>query len=381
MADNRRMTRAEKVPDPPEAQLEPTGSPRVLVVDDEEPIRRVIARLLQRNGYETETASDGDEAMRLLKEKDFVLVLTDMDMPGTSGLDLITQIGAGFEDIATVMVTGMDDAELANSALEIGAYGYIIKPFEPNEILINVMNALRRRSLEIENRAHRLRLEQMVRDRTAELWEAIARLEKAEKNLRVSREETIQRLSIAAEFRDDETAQHIQRMSRYCGLLARKAGEDSERCELLRVASLMHDVGKIGIPDQILLKPGPLTSEERTIMEQHAEIGYRILAGSQSELLRLAAEIAWTHHEHVDGSGYPLGISSEEIPLEGRIAAIADVFDALSSDRVYKKAFPLGQAIDIMREGRGAHFDAKLLDLFLDSMDEVLAIREQYADR
>ncbi|MGH2788979.1 MAG: HD domain-containing phosphohydrolase [Actinomycetota bacterium] len=375
------MTRAEKVPDPPEAQLEPTGSPRVLVVDDEEPIRRVIARLLQRNGYETETASDGDEAMRLLKEKDFVLVLTDMDMPGTSGLDLITQIGAGFEDIATVMVTGMDDAELANSALEIGAYGYIIKPFEPNEILINVMNALRRRSLEIENRAHRLRLEQMVRDRTAELWEAIARLEKAEKNLRVSREETIQRLSIAAEFRDDETAQHIQRMSRYCGLLARKAGEDSERCELLRVASLMHDVGKIGIPDQILLKPGPLTSEERTIMEQHAEIGYRILAGSQSELLRLAAEIAWTHHEHVDGSGYPLGISSEEIPLEGRIAAIADVFDALSSDRVYKKAFPLGQAIDIMREGRGAHFDAKLLDLFLDSMDEVLAIREQYADR
>jgi putative two-component system response regulator len=381
MADNRRMTRAEEVPDPAEAQLEPTQVPRILVVDDEEPIRRVIARLLQRNGYETETASDADEAMRLLKEKDFALVLTDMDMPGTSGLDLITQIGAGFDDIATVMVTGMDDAELANSALEIGAYGYIIKPFEPNEILINVMNALRRRSLEIENRAHRLRLEQMVRDRTAELWEAIARLEKAEKNLRGSREETIQRLSIAAEFRDDETAQHIQRMSRYCGLLARKAGEDSERCELLRVASLMHDVGKIGIPDQILLKPGPLTSEERTIMEQHAEIGYRILAGSQSELLRLAAEIAWTHHEHVDGSGYPLGISSEEIPLEGRIAAIADVFDALSSDRVYKKAFPFGQAIDIMREGRGAHFDATLLDLFLDSMDEVLAIREQYADR
>jgi putative two-component system response regulator len=364
-----------------EQHIESTESVRILVVDDEEPIRRVIARLLQRNGYECETAGDAEEAMLLLKERDFALVLTDMDMPGTSGLDLIMQIVAMFEDIATVMVTGMDDAKLADAALKIGAYGYIIKPFESNEILINVMNALRRRGLEIENRNHRLRLEQMVRDRTAELWEAIARLEKAEKNLRQSREETVQRLSIAAEFRDDETAQHIQRMSRYCALLARKAGEDTERCELIRVASLMHDVGKIGIPDQILLKPAPLTPEERTIMEQHSEIGYRILAGSQSELLRLAAEIAWTHHERVDGSGYPHGIKGNEIPLDGRIAAIADVFDALTSDRVYKKAFPLGRAIEIMREGRGVHFDPKLLDMFLDSMDEVLLIRDQYADR
>jgi putative two-component system response regulator len=363
-----------------ERQLEPTPV-RILVVDDEEPIRRVIARLLQRNGYECETAGGAEEAMALLSEGDFALVLTDMDMPGTSGLDLINQIVEAFEDIATVMVTGMDDAKLAGTALKIGAYGYVIKPFEPNEILISVMNALRRRSLEIENRNHRLRLEQMVRDRTAELWEAIARLEKAEKDLRQSREETVQRLSIAAEFRDDETAQHIQRMSRYCSLLARKAGEDSERCDLIRVASLMHDVGKIGIPDQILLKPAALTPDERTIMEQHSEIGYRILAGSQSELLRRAAEIAWTHHERVDGSGYPLGIKGDEIPLEGRIAAIADVFDALTSDRVYKKAFPLGRAIEIMREGRGKHFDARLLELFLDSMDEVLVIRDQYADR
>lgn len=362
-------------------QLESTESARILVVDDEEPIRRVIARLLSRNGYECETAGGAEEAILLLKERDFALVLTDMDMPETSGLDLIMQIAAMFEDIATVMVTGMDDAKLADAALKIGAYGYIIKPFEPNEILINVKNALRRRGLEIENRNHRLRLEQMVRDRTAELWEAIARLEKAEQNLRQSREETVQRLSIAAEFRDDETAQHIQRMSRYCALLARKAGEDSETSELIRVASLMHDVGKIGIPDQILLKPAPLTPEERRIMEQHSEIGYRILAGSQSELLRRAAEIAWTHHERVDGSGYPLGIKGDEIPLQGRIAAIADVFDALTSDRVYKKAFPLGRAIEIMREGRGKHFDAKLLDLFLDSMDEALLIRERYADR
>src|SRR5918992_3050234 len=338
MTDNHGMSAGERVaPGQSEQQLEPADPVRILVVDDEEPIRRVIARLLQRNGYECETAGNAEEAMLLLKEGDFALVLTDMDMPGTSGLDLINQIAAAFEDISTVMVTGMDDAKLASAALKIGAYGYIIKPFEPNEILINVMNALRRRALEIENRSHRLRLEQMVRERTAELWEAIARLERAEKDLRVSREETVQRLSIAAEFRDDETAQHIQRMSRYCALLARAAGLDSETCELIRVASLMHDVGKIGIPDNILLKPGKLSPEERTIMQQHCEIGYRILADSRSDLLKTASDIAWTHHERIDGSGYPNGLTGEEIPLDGRIAAIADVFDALTSDRVYKK--------------------------------------------
>jgi putative two-component system response regulator len=360
---------------------EPTSeTARVLVVDDEEPIRRVLCRLLERNGYQADGAGDAEEALLLLKRDGYELVLTDMDMPGTSGLDLIMQIVAGYPDTATVMVTGMDDATLANTSLEVGAYGYIIKPFEPNEILINVYNALRRRTLEIENRNHRVRLEQMVKDRTAELWEAIARLERAEKDLRLSREETIQRLSIAAEFRDDETAQHIQRMSRYCALLARAVGQDAERCELIRVASLMHDVGKIGIPDNILLKPGKLSPEERTTMQQHSEIGYRILAGSRSDLLRTAAEIAWSHHERVDGTGYPNGLRGDDIPLEGRIAAIADVFDALTSDRIYKRAYPLGKALDIMREGSGSHFDSQLLEEFFGVMDEALVIKDQYAD-
>jgi putative two-component system response regulator len=354
---------------------------RLLVVDDEAPIRRILCRLLERNGYQCEEAGDAEGAMLALKSGDFSLVLTDMDMPGSSGLDLIMQINDAFPDTATMMVTGMDDTKLAGTALDIGAYGYIIKPFEPNEILINVWNALRRRRLEIENRDHRQRLELMVRERTGELWEAIARLERAEKDLRVSREETIQRLAIAAEFRDDETAQHIQRMSRYCALLARAAGFDAEGSENLRVASLMHDVGKIGIPDNILLKPGRLTPEERTIMQQHCEIGYRILAGSRSDLLKTAADIAWTHHERIDGTGYPNGLRGDEIPVEGRIGAIADVFDALSSDRVYKKAYPLGKALDIMREGRGSHFDSELLDSFLVVMDEVVEIREQFADR
>jgi putative two-component system response regulator len=373
-ADNRRMQLEERA-------AAADDRARILVVDDEVSICRVLCRLLDRNGYACDAAADADEAMRFLKKDEYALVLTDMDMPGSSGLDLMMQILDEYPNTATVMVTGMDDAKLAEKALEVGAYGYIIKPFERNEILINVSNALRRRGLEIENRNHRLRLEQMVKERTAELWGAIARLERAEKDLSSSREETIQRLAIAAEFRDDETSQHIQRMSRYCSLLAGRAGRDNEVCELIRVAALMHDVGKIGIADNILLKPGPLAPDERAIMEQHCEIGYRILAGSKSDLLIAAAEIARTHHERIDGTGYPRGLEGGEIPFEGRVAAIADVFDALTSDRIYKRAFPLGKAIDIMRDDRDLRFDGILLDHFLDVMDEVLEIRDHYADR
>ena len=255
------------------------------------------------------------------------------------------------------------------------------KPFQSNEILISVTNALRRRALEIEHRGHQTHLEQMVRERTAELWNAIRDLETTQESLRKSREETVKRLAIAAEFRDDETGRHVQRMSRYCALLAREMGADSERADTIRLASQMHDVGKLGIPDNILRKPGPLTADERKIMQKHCEIGWRILAESQSELLDVAATIALTHHEHIDGAGYPDGLSGKDIPFEGRIAAIADVFDALTTDRVYRTAMPLGRALDIMREGRGTHFDAEALDIFFEGLDEVIRIHEDQPDR
>ena len=361
---------------------DPHGSgAAVLLVDDEESLRAMLGRLLERAGYTVAAAADVAEAREALRRQAFDLVLADVDMPGSSGLDLAREIQSDYPDTAIVMVTGIDDTSVARAALELGAYGYVIKPFEANEILIEVSNALRRRTLELENRAHRERLEQMVRDRTGELWNAIGKLEVAEKELRLAQEDTVERLSIAAEFRDDETARHVQRMSRYSALLASRAGEDAQRAELVRIASVMHDVGKIGIPDSILLKPGKLTPEERRIMEQHSEIGYRILSGSRSEVLTLAAQIAWTHHERMDGTGYPRKLTGDAIPLEGRIAAIADVFDALTSNKVYKKAFPLGQAVDVMREGRGTHFDADLLDLFLDAIDEVIRIKERFADR
>jgi putative two-component system response regulator len=251
------------------------------------------------------------------------------------------------------MVTGADDRRSAETALANGAYGYMLKPFKPNELVINVTNALRRRSLEIENREHRSRLEQTVLERTATLRDTITQLESSESELRRLREETIRRLSWAAEFRSHETGQHILRMSLYCTLLGRLAGLDADRTEMIRIASPMHDVGKIGIPDRILLKPGALSPEEREVMEAHTEMGYRILSGSQVELLDLAAELALTHHERIDGQGYPDGLADDDIPLVSRIIAVADAYNAMTSDRPYRDAMPsrvarlrLAQAVD-----------------------------------
>ncbi|HJR45352.1 MAG TPA: HD domain-containing phosphohydrolase [Actinomycetota bacterium] len=361
---------------PPDAATADDPPARVLVVDDEEPIRRTLVRLLKRKGYECVAAANADEARSLAGDGGFELVLADMNMPGDSGITLIGDLLKADPDMAAIMVTGEDDTALAELALETGAYGYIIKPFEPNEILIDVSNALRRRGLEIENREHRRKLESMVKERTADLWKAVQELEQARDDLRSSQAETVERLSIAAEFRDDETARHIHRMSEYCSLLAVKTTGDAEHAALVRIASVMHDVGKIGIPDRILLKPGKLTPDEYEQMKQHAEYGYKILAGGRSRLLELAATIALTHHEKWDGSGYPRGLAGSDIPLEGRMAAIADVFDAITTDRVYRKAYPLGEALTIMRDGKGTHFDPDLVDRFFDSIDEALKIKE-----
>ncbi|CUS37131.1 Response regulator with HD-GYP domain [Candidatus Nitrospira nitrosa] len=353
----------------------------ILVVDDEEPIRRLLAYLLQSHGYTVESAADAREARQKLATQPYALMLCDVNMPGESGMDLVRHTLIAHPHTAAIMVTGLDSSVLANAALDVGAFGYIVKPFESNEVLIDVANALRRRRLELENRYHRENLEDIVRTRTLALQQALEWLERTEKELRLSREETIQRLAIAAEFRDNATAQHVQRMSHYCELLASKAGLSPERCDLIRTASPMHDIGKIGTPDHVLLKPGKFTEEEFGVIAQHAEIGYRILSGSDAELLKVAAMIAYTHHERFDGTGYPRRLKGETIPIEGRIAAIADAFDALTTQRVYKPAFELGHAIDLMRKHRSAHFDPELLDTFIASTDELTRIHDQYADR
>lgn len=354
---------------------------RVLVVDDEEPIRRLLGYMLQSHGYEAVLASDAREARQRLEEQPFALILCDVNMPGESGMDLVRKILAQYPYTAAIMVTGLDSAVLANAALDMGAFGYVVKPFETNEVLINVTNAIRRRRLEIENKSQRDNLEDIVRTRTMALQQALEWLERSEKELRLSREETIQRLAIAAEYRDSATAQHIQRMSQYCELLARRYGLSSERCDLIRTASPMHDIGKIGTPDHVLLKPGKFTQDEFNVIAQHAEIGYRILAGSDAEILNVAATIALTHHERWNGSGYPRQLKGEAIPVEGRIAAIADAFDALTTARVYKPAFAFDHAVDLMSKHRGEHFDPELLDVFLASLPDIKRIHEQYADK
>ena len=353
---------------------------RILVVDDEAQIRSLLTRLLEAQGYACSTAAGASEARRLLAADDFALVLSDVNMPGESGLDFAQEVLVDYGDTAIVMVTGADDRRHAERALANGAYGYMLKPFKPTELLINVVNALRRRTLEIENRESRNRLEQTVLERTSTLRETIAQLESSESELRRLREETIRRLSWAAEFRSNETGQHLLRMSLYCTLLARLVGLDVDRTEMIRIASPMHDVGKIGIPDRILSKPTSLTPEERAVMQAHTEMGHRILTGSDVELLDLGATLALTHHERIDGQGYPCGLEDDDIPLEGRIAAIADVFDALTSDRVYRLAFRPDEAREQMLTGRGTQFDQELLDLFLGAWDDVLAIRRAASD-
>ncbi len=352
----------------------------ILIVDDEPAIVRLLQHLLQQHGYRCTIAQNSQEARECMQEKDFALLLCDVNMPGESGLDLVRTVLAESPATAAIMITGLDSPLLANAALEAGTYGYIIKPFESNEILINVANALRRRRLEMENRRNRVQLEEMIHARTQALEQTLDWLGKSEKELRLSREETIQRLALAAEYRDRSTACHIQRMSHYCALLARKVGLDEERIELIRTASPMHDIGKIGTPDHVLLKPGKLADEEFEVISQHAEIGYRILSGSDAELLKVAAIIAYTHHERFDGRGYPRGLKGKDIPLEGRIASIADTFDALTSKRVYKPASTIEEAFQIMRERHKNHFDPELLELFFNSVDEIQSIHDRYQD-
>ena len=321
----------------------------------------MIARMVTSGGAcECQTAADAAEARMLLARHGFSMVICDVNMPGESGTDLTRWIRDHHPDVAVLMATGIDDPELAQSVLELGAFGYLVKPFKRHEVQINVANALGRRRLELENRDHRALLDQRVEERTQEL--------------RRSREETIRRLSLAIEFRSRETGEHVERIGNGAAMVARRLRLAPGRCELIRLAAPLHDVGKIGISDEILLKPSALTEAERRCMEGHSEIGYHLLTGSGGDLLETAATIAWTHHERWDGAGYPRRLAGEAITMEGRIVAVMDVFDALTHDRVYRPAMSLERALAIIRDGRESHFDPTVLDAFFETLDELLAL-------
>jgi len=351
----------------------PARDAAVLVVDDDSVVRRIITRILGRAGYRCSEASGPAEAERLAQADEFALVTCDVQMPGGSGLALVGALRERHPDIAVLMVSGMDDPQTAATATDLGAYGYVVKPFESNEMLIAADNAMRRRELELENRAHRQHLELLVAERTADLVDTVQRLSRTEEALRASQEEAIRRLAQAVEFRDPATGAHLDRMSRTCELLAQRSGMGAERTQLIRIASPMHDIGKIAVSDDILRKPGKLTASDWEEMRKHPLIGSEILAGSDSELLRLGGLIALTHHERFDGSGYPHGLAGDAIPVEGRIVALADVFDALTSVRPYKPAYEVDHAVALMSEERGRHFDPGYLDLFLTIVDDVVS--------
>lgn len=309
-------------------------SAAILVVDDEPGVRSVLRSILERDGYRVATAESVAAGKALVASYEPELVLADVAMPDDSGLALAAMLAERAGDTAVLMMSGKEDPASARAAVELGVYGFLAKPFKPVELLVAVENALRRRRLEREART----------------------------DLRRAREETIRRLAAAAEARDHETGAHIERMSRSCAAIAGRLGLDAERAELIRLASSLHDLGKLAVPDRILLKPGPLTAAERAAVEAHAEAGHALLSRSGEELLELAATIALTHHERLDGSGYPHGLRGAEIPLEGRITAVADVYDALTHDRVYRAALAPANALAELVEGSGRSFDPAVVD-------------------
>ena len=346
--------------------LNATVPARLLVVDDEPLIQDILSRWLRDERYECAAVGGASAAWAYLQDHPIDLVTLDIRMPGGSGLELLDKIKQIFPDTAVLMVSGEGDTSDAIRALTRGAFAFLTKPAERCELLVQVRNGLERRRLAIENREYLCDLEAKVRDQTRTAHEAC--------------EETVRRLVKASHYRDDETGAHIQRTGWCSELLAATADWSSESTEQIRLAAPMHDIGKIGIPDAILCKPGKLTPDETAVMRTHTVLGAKMLAGSTSPVLRMAREIALSHHERWDGGGYPAGLAGTEIPVAARIVAIVDVFDALSHDRVYRPAFPEAEVLRLMREGRGSHFDPRLLDIFLSQLPEMRAIARAVPD-
>jgi len=342
---------------------------RIMAVDDEPANLKLLQKVLESGGHAApELVQDPREVLARYAVRRPDLILLDLNMPHLDGYGVLEAL-AGLGDPLlppVVVLTAQSGREHVLRALQLGARDFLSKPFDRLELLMRVRNLLEAQL------AHRLlhdqrdTLEALVRARTRELAD--------------TRVEILERLARAAEFRDNETGLHTVRMSHFSALLARRLGWSEARAELLRLASPLHDLGKIGIPDAILLKPGPLDPDEWTVMRTHPAIGARILGGGDSELLRLAAEIAGAHHEKWDGSGYPGGLAGEAIPLCARIVAVADVFDALTTARPYKTAWSVEDAVAHLRAQAGRRFDPALVEAFIDALPEVLELRERFRE-
>jgi putative two-component system response regulator len=339
---------------------------RILVVDDQEPNVQLLDRLLRVKGYSNiETLTDSRQAVARFIATRPDLVCLDLRMPNLSGLDVLEElqplIVAG--DYVPILILTADTApETKQIALSMGAKDFLNKPFDKMEALLRIHNLLETRMLYLEARGQNERLDQKVRERTRELEEA--------------QREILTRLALAAEYRDDQTGEHTRRVGHMAALLARELGLTDAEVELIRQAAPLHDIGKLGIPDAVLMKPSKLTPEEYEVMKGHTEIGARLLSGSRFPLLRLAQEIARTHHEWWNGGGY-IGLLGEQIPLASRIVSVADTFDAITQDRPYRAGTTIRKAVEELRRQAGSQFDPVVVDAIARVLESEMGFDEK----
>ena len=328
----------------------------ILVVDDEVQIRLFLKEVLESYGYQCAEAGSSDEARKLCESMTFEMLLCDVNLPGENGLDLAKFLRTVHPDMAVIMITGIDDPGLAESALDFGAYGYLVKPVQINEVLINVSNAIRRRNLEIQNKSYQKALEQTVAERTRELNEALT-------ELRHSFNDIVHVIAMTLETKDAYTAGHQQRVAELACCIAREMGMSREQLETLRLAAMIHDLGKIAIPSQILAKPTRLRATEYELIKEHPRLGYDIL--SSVAFLKPVAEIVLQHHERLDGSGYPRGLRGDQILIESRIIAVSDVVEAMSSHRPYRPGLGIHLALEEIEKNSGRLYDTDVADVCL----------------
>jgi response regulator RpfG family c-di-GMP phosphodiesterase len=333
---------------------------RVLIVDDEPSVRKVLTTLLLQAGVSCSSAANPCEALTTLANTDFTAVISDLRMGAASGLELLREVRTHYPQLAFLMATGVDDVRIGVQAMKLGADDYLLKPFDIEVVLTSLQRALERKQLESEVENYRRHLEEMVSLRTQELHTAMTELAH-------SHSATLEALAGAIDLRDGSTAGHSRRVLLYSVKLAEEIGSLEKLLRTLMMGAWLRDLGKLAIPDSILLKPAVLTEQERRIMEQHVEIGYDLIQGIP--FLAEAAEVIRAHHERHNGSGYPRGLSGENIPVCARIFAIADSFDAMTSDRPYRSALSMPTARKVIHAERGNLFDPQTVDAFL-AVDE-----------
>jgi response regulator RpfG family c-di-GMP phosphodiesterase len=340
----------------------PQPATRVLAVDDEYAACKLLSLILGPPAFQCSIAGNGEEALAALRQEQFDAVISDLGMPGISGMELLHEVRRHYPHMAFLVVTGVDDVDVGVQAMRCGADDYLVKPLRESAVIASLESALHKRNLEQQVENYRRHLEEMVAERTGQLQSALQQIER-------SYEDTLQALGAAIDLRDNETAGHSRRVCRYSLEIAIAMGWPDKQLSSLARGAYLHDIGKLGIPDGILLKPGPLTADERKVMQRHAQIGFDLI--KDIPFLKDAAEIVLTHHERFDGGGYPRCLGGEEILLSARIFAIADTLDAITSDRPYRRASSFQSARETMRPLAGSQFDPQVLDVFLSIPEEI----------